>query len=233
MIEITFPSVPNELVDSSGVFPYGSELHSLQTLQIDFQIPNSRPDTGWLPGHQMFVIRPEDVLNESPLDHVLLYGWRTILRERDSLELGALVRSPESPHSERFVEFNRGLFVNLSLELYRSIRDGQLPELPDYGRFEFRILVAPSLHLFSIWLHSENDEGGAADIIIPVNPLAPVENFLYLPKIISENKISEALRELHDRIDRRNVLPNNGLGEMENLGLDDLEKGLDEDYLTE
>lgn len=110
---------------------------------------------------------------ERPIDESVFYGWRSVLKSEGLGFPGALVRSKSSEDVEGFVEFNRGRYVGASLEGYQRIQAGTLENLPPSGQYEFRILFAPSVYLFSIWLRREDGDGFADDhfFVVPPGPV--------------------------------------------------------------
>ncbi|HJQ40785.1 MAG TPA: hypothetical protein VKB93_26910 [Thermoanaerobaculia bacterium] len=126
--------------------------------------------------HQVFTATLTDVLERRVLAAAQATSWR---------DVAGTSAAEVAPREGEYVltSINEGPFATATHDALDRARQLE-------GDYELRVLTIPSLYLFALWLHGEND------VVIPMDP-APTG--LNANEPYNEVRLTEALRPLAER----------------------------------
>lgn len=115
--------------------------------------------------HDVYFLGLSDLAKGVSLDAATLVGRRFLVMDGDRpIASAELADQDEGPGFQA----NEGPYVqSTAAAIARAEED---PELAD-GDYEVRVLRIPALYFMGIWL--KNEQGGQADVVIPLEPAPP------------------------------------------------------------
>jgi hypothetical protein len=160
--------VPSLLMDAGGNIAFGG---------------NTTTGTDVARPHPIYTGSLKDLLNNNLLSGARLTGWQYLILDGETVRAAAeLVAAPADPARWQYYVLHQPS----AMLVEEAIRKAE--QLPQFKQHEYklRILRAPEVHLYAVWLHRTDDEW--------LIPAAPAPSMLEPNRPYAAAELSEALR---------------------------------------
>jgi hypothetical protein len=117
--------------------------------------------------HEVFYLGLDDLRSRADLTAAKPTGWRYLIRDGDRVVAAAEAVADPAGGRPLFSQFNEGPFVPATAGAFAVA--GSDRRVAD-RRFTPRLLQIPALHVMAVWLHPEEAEDGAEELLIPLAP---------------------------------------------------------------
>ena len=147
--------------------------------------------------HPIYAVGPEDIISGHVVDKTKLIGWRYLDESEDGGNQTVEVNCAPDGSNHRFAGFNRGLFVEGTVEtLNQASHDQQIAT----GQYLVSLLRIHELYVVALWLRAQ--EAAQSDLFIALEPTP--EYLTSWPTVYTVTQFEEALKDEASRaIERR------------------------------